>query len=86
MVKEARREKFLFWLITHSDKPLLWVVTIIGSSILTNTGWPILIGLGLVLFGVVAFAAGINMALESTLGDNYVLKYKEKENKNDATY
>jgi hypothetical protein len=74
MENASRREKFLFWLIKNSNKGWLWLTVIIVSSILTNTGMGLFIGLGVVIFGALSFAAGVNMALEATLGDDYTEK------------
>lgn len=90
MENESKREKFLLWLIKNSKQGWLWLLVIITSSILVNGLGGFLAGLGVVLFGAVSFAAGINMALESVLGYDYAEKglwqKKEKEKKNDTTH
>lgn len=90
MENASKREKFLFWLIKNSYKWWLWAFVIVAASILLNSG-PFLAGLGMVLYGVLAFAAGINLALERTLGKDYAskglwIKDKAKEKKNDTTH
>jgi len=90
MENATKREKFLYWLIRNSNKGWLWLLVIIASSILVNGLGGFLAGLGVVLFGALAYAAGINFALEVTLGADYAekglwkIKDKAKEKKNDT--
>lgn len=83
MENASRREKFLFWLIKNSHKPWLVVSVLIAAVILTNTGMGGLIGLGVSIWGALAFAAGINLALEATLGADYTQKGVWKKNAKD---
>lgn len=92
MEDASKREKFLFWLIKNSNKWWLWILVIIASTILVNSGTGFLAGLGLVIYGALTFAAGINLALGATLGVDYDTKGlwkktdKAKEKKNDTTH
>lgn len=85
-----KREKILFWGIKNSTTWWLTISVILVASVLGNTGMPLLVGLGITIFGVLAFCAGINTALEGLLGDNYAQKLewdkKAKEKKNDTTH
>jgi len=81
MENESKREKVIFWLIRNSNKGWLWLLVIIASSILVNGLGGFLAGLGVVLFGVLAYAAGINFALEVTLGADYAEKGLWKKDK-----
>lgn len=74
-------DKILDWVYENCEKPWFWLSAIAISSILVNTGWPILAGLGLLLWGSVTYIAGARAATD------YVAKKanKEKEKTNDAT-
>lgn len=74
-------EKFLGWLIENSHNPWLWVLILIVTTILVNSGLPLLIGLGVSIYAGWAYAAGVKTAT-----DIFVRKMnKEKEKTNDAT-
>lgn len=84
MKNTSKHEEFLFWLIKNSKKGWLWLAVVIATSILTNSGFGLLSGIGVVLFGVLCFAAGVNMALEATLGADYTEKGLWKKNAKDT--
>lgn len=92
MENASKREKFLFWLIKNSKNLWLWLPVLLVSSFLIATGISGLGGLGLTLWGGLTFTAGINLALEATLGvdyaenDRWTKKDKAKEKTNDTTY
>lgn len=85
----SRRQKFLFWLIRNATNWWLWLPVMLVASALVSFDIAGLGGLGLVLWGSLAFAAGIDFALEAILGKNYTvsdIKKKSKEKKNDTTH
>jgi len=74
MENTSKREKFLFWLIKNANQVWLWLPVLLISSALISLHVAGLGGLALVLWGGLTFAAGINLALEKTLGADYTTK------------
>lgn len=74
MENTSKREKFLFWLIKNSQKWWLWLPAILAASALVNVGSGLLGGLGLIIWGTLTFAAGIDFTLETKLGKSYIIK------------
>lgn len=79
MENESKREKFLFWLIKNANQVWLWLPVLLISSALISFHVAGLGGLALVLWGGLTFAAGINLALEAVLGEDYALKDDRKK-------
>ena len=82
MKNETKREKFLFWVINNSMKPWLWLPVMVVSSILASSGISGLGGLGLLLFGTLTFAAGINITIDAC--SKKIMEITKKEKKNDT--
>lgn len=79
MENESKREKFLLWVIKNANQVWLWLPVLLISAALISFHVPGLGGLALTLWGGLMFAAGINLALEAVLGDDYTLKDARKK-------
>lgn len=76
-------EKFLGWLIENSEKPWLWVVTLLITTIFVNSGFPLLIGVGVSIYGGLTYAVGVKVTMDYFI--QKMKKEKEKEKTNDTT-
>ena len=73
-------DKFIGWLIEHTEKWWMWVIVIGTTTVLVHSGMPLLIGVGVGIYGLWCYAYGTKVTV-----DYYIKKLnKEKEKTNDV--